>query len=359
MSLSYAITKPSSSSCSGSPSATRATGNCRSASSLIQRFVTRAVGAAAAGTRLLVFQIRLNIVEGNYDAAVGRLQVGYALARHTAVEPTIVSGLVGVSIASMMDDVRLDLLQRRDVPSLLWAETFLPRPLIDPRPGLEAEMYGVEMSFPALRDVERTPEEWNAEFLELMRELPELLAMTSNTGEAAQHWEKVLAAAAVLGQTVARRDELRTFVARCGKPAEKVERMTDPQLLLEFTRLKFEQLRDDMFRWTTLPYPESRAHLEAAEARLKEAKADGEARFAARRDDSARRRPGAVLLCPCPAASRRLDVLRILEALRIHLSRHDGALPKSLAEITDLRDPRSTPSPANRSFMPSPTASHG
>lgn len=281
--------------------------------------------------RLLALNIRLNIVEGNYEAAIGRLQTGYAMARHAAQEPTLVSGLVGVSIAAVMDKARLDMVEGYGAPSLYWAETFLPQPLIDLRPGLEAEMYGLQMSFPALNGTPRTAEGWNTEFLNLLNELPPLLAMANDTAAVDEAWKKPLAAVVFLARTAARRDELRTFLVTCGQSKEDTEEMTDPQLLLEFTRLKFEVLRDDMIRLLPLPYPQAKPYLVAAENRLKES--------IVKRDEII---PAASLLLPAllqirhshARADRRRDVLQLIEALRLHVAKHDGALPKSLADVT-------------------------
>ena len=109
--------------------------------------------------------------------------------------------------------------------------------------------------------------------------------------------------------------------------------MNDAQLFVEFSRLKYEDLRDDMFRWMLLPYPEARRGIEAAEQRLAKAKAGG--------GDDQEIIPFAALLLPAVAqvsksyarGERRLDVLRIVEGLRLHAAKNDGRLPKSLADV--------------------------
>lgn len=287
--------------------------------------------------RLVALNVRLNVVDGDDAAAIGWLQVGYAMGRHAGVEPTLVSGLVGLSITAMMDRARLDLVQSPDAPSLYWADAFLPQPLVDLRPGLEAEMYGVALTFPMLREADRSPEEWNAELAKLMRELPPLFAATSTEGNSDQQWKALLTTVVVLGKTAARRDELRAFLVRCGRKAAEVEAMNDAQLLLEFTRLRYEQLRDDLFRRMTLPYAEARTELQAAERQLSEAK----------RNETEIIPLGAMIL---PAVSqvrhtyaradRRRDVLRIVEALRLYAGKHDATLPKSLADVTDVPLPK-------------------
>jgi hypothetical protein len=287
--------------------------------------------------RLVAINVRLNVIEGRYDEAVELLQTGYAMARHASSEPTLVSGLVGIAIANIMDQARLDLVQSRDAPSFYWAEVFLPRPFIHSRPGIEAEMYAMALSFPALRDEKRTPEEWAAAAQQLLTELPPLMAMSSEQGQNQKHWTDQLSTVLTMGKVAVRRDELRAFIAASGRKQPEVEKMSDPQLLLEFTRLKYEQMRDDMFRWLALPYAEVRPQLEAAERQLVDAK-----------KNSTEILPLATNILPAVAsvahtyarAERRRDVLRIVEALRLYLTKHDGTLPKSLDQITEVPVPK-------------------
>ena len=69
--------------------------------------------------------------KASYDDAVRTLQCGYAEARHVAQSPTLVSGLVGVTIAGMMSYQVQQFIQQPDAPNLYWALSTLPRPLVD------------------------------------------------------------------------------------------------------------------------------------------------------------------------------------------------------------------------------------
>lgn len=66
--------------------------------------------------RLLSAKAHLEIVEGKYDEAVRTLQCGYSEARHVAQGPTLVSGLVGVTIAAIMSNQVQQLIQQPDAP---------------------------------------------------------------------------------------------------------------------------------------------------------------------------------------------------------------------------------------------------
>lgn len=283
--------------------------------------------------RYVALRARLELAEKRYAEAVDTLAVGYMMARHVSQGPTLINGLVGVAVAAMMDRVMLDVAQAPDAPSLYWALTFQPRPLVDPRPGLEMEMTALPLSFPALRPAERSEEEWKVAAVRLAGEFARMSGMVSGEVRSAEWWANAATQAAWVVQVAARRDSLKAFLVRCGVDPKAVANMNDAQLFVEFSRLKYEDLRDDMFRWMLLPYPEARRGIEAAEQRLAQAKAGG--------GDDQEIIPFAALLLPAVAqvsksyarGERRLDVLRIVEGLRLHAAKNDGRLPKSLADV--------------------------
>lgn len=283
--------------------------------------------------RYVALRARLALAEKKFAEAVDTLGVGYAMARHVSQGPTLINGLVGVAVAAQMDHVLLDFAQTPGAPSLYWALTFQPRPLVDPRPGLEMEMTALPLSFPALQPAERSEEEWKVTSQRLAKEFTQMSAMLSNEGQPAEWWSKVVSQVTLMTQVAARREGMKAFLVRCGLDQKETAGMSDAQLFIEFSRLKYEDLRDDMFRWTMLPYPEARRGIEAAEQRLAKAKAGG--------GDDQEIIPFAALLLPAVAqvsksyarGERRLDVLRIVEGLRLHAAKNDGRLPKSLADV--------------------------
>ena len=105
--------------------------------------------------RLLSAKAHLEIAQGKYDQAVRTLQTGYAEARQVAQSPTLVSGLVGVTIASIMSYQVQQFIQQPDAPNLYWALSTLPRPLVDFRLAGEAESKILYLQFPELRDLEQ------------------------------------------------------------------------------------------------------------------------------------------------------------------------------------------------------------
>ncbi|HEV3417113.1 MAG TPA: hypothetical protein VG056_09880, partial [Pirellulales bacterium] len=64
--------------------------------------------------RILAARARLQIADGKYDDAIHTLQTGYALGRHVAQGPTLINGLVGVTIAGLMSNQVETLIQQPD-----------------------------------------------------------------------------------------------------------------------------------------------------------------------------------------------------------------------------------------------------
>jgi hypothetical protein len=98
----------------------------------------------------------------------------------------------------------------------------------------------------------------------------------------------------------------------------------------------YDELRDETFKWLSLPYPEARAGMAQAESKLKESVADGREII-----------PIAGMLLPavrsCKDAETRMNrdlaALEVLEAIRLYAADHDGKLPDNLKDITEVPVP--------------------
>jgi hypothetical protein len=284
--------------------------------------------------RLVALRARTFAAEGRYVEAIEMLTVGYKLAQHEGQTPLLIAGLVGISISKMMDDVALDLAGRAGAPNLYWALTARPRPLVDLRGAMEAESSMLDLSLPILRDaVEKEPNSRNWEsgiedvmaMLNLARDVGE----NRETGplEAMKQFGRK---AALAGFVAVKGAELRAYLIERGVAKERVERMGNTQLLLAHSKVRYDEHRDRMFRWTSIPYPQARAGLEEADRQLQKSKSA---------DDSVL--PWAELLLPAVQSvgwthakqERMGDVLRLVEALRLYAAEHDGKLPQSLADV--------------------------
>ena len=284
--------------------------------------------------RILAPRARLQIAYGRYDEAVRTLRTGYALGRHVAQAPTLVNGLVGATIAGSMSKQVETFLQQPDAPNLYWALASLPQPVVDFRPGFEREMVGFVgfyVLFPDLRDLDKksyTAEHWR----QLLQQTVDKMTMLTQCVDAPQQqpaYNLAMAASMLEGYPRAKR----FLIARGRSPAE-VEAMPVPQVILLYTVQNYDEIRDDMFKWLALPYPEARRGLEQVDRKLR----DG---------SGCEIIPLARLLLPalqalkqCEARTdRNLVALEVLEALRIYAADHDGRLPDSLKDITEVPIP--------------------
>jgi hypothetical protein len=287
----------------------------------------------------VALEARVLLARRKFAESAATLAVGYAMARHIAESPTLINALVGHAIAARMDKVALDWSQTPDAPSLFWATTYLPKPLIDMRPALEGEMYSLMLSFPALRLEAQSDAQWKADADRLVGEFKNTAGLLTAGGEDTPPLAHLFDHAVVSAQIAVRRGAIQDFLVRCGREPAAVKAMNDSRLLLEYSALKYEDLRDDMFRWATLPYPEARAGIEAAEQRLKASKDGGSADHEII--------PFAAMLLPATAqvskisarSQRRADVLRVVEALRLYVAGHEGRMPESLTAIEGLPVP--------------------
>ena len=278
--------------------------------------------------RLTALRARLAIAEGDFDEATGSLQIGFALARHVADHSTLVGGLVGISVASMMSDQVEALVQLADAPNLYWTLTALPSPLVDLREAIEMESVAVYLMFPQFADVKTrkyTPAQWEALFDEeqIITKFESLLGfesaeMSARKKQLKENFERAL--------PVAKRD----LVAREYSP-EELDRMPESQVVVLHTSLRFDELRDGMFKWFYLPYWQAEEGVRAAQKEVEESgnrEAIGLAGLLL----------PAVANCQAVATrlERRIAALRCVEALRLYAARHDGKLPQSLDEVTEV-----------------------
>ena len=274
--------------------------------------------------RLLGLRARIEIANGRFDEAVYALQSGYALGRHVAEGPTLIHSLVGIAICGIMSDNVLQMSQQPDAPNLYWALTMLPRPLIDGRRGIEAEMNAVALTFPELRDLEattRTPEQWR----DALRAFWEKFAEFEG-GWSERDRPELLTAMVLKGYPTAKQG----LIER-GRSPDEVEAMPVPQVILLYTAHTYEELRDDILRWFYVPYWQGHEGMERAVKRLKPTGAQQREVLPVARTllPAVRSFQSAVVRC-----DRDIAVLRTIEALRRYAAVHDGRLPENLDDAS-------------------------
>jgi hypothetical protein len=282
--------------------------------------------------RILAVKARREIAEGRFDEAVKTFQTSYALGRHIAEGETLVNGLIGIAICGTTSTQVLEFVQQPDAPNLYSALTMLPTPLVGMNKALEVEEYGVELSFPELRDLEnnrRTPDEWRDLFHHVAVKLFEWSgdAETKVPTPSTEQLDELCRQSLPI---------IKRELMLHGTPPEMVDAMSLHQAALLHTISLYHELIGDGMKWYSLPFPQAMAEIRAARARAERAKQDrGEII------------PIGAQLFPALEATRRavarndrqIAALRVIEALRIYGASHDGKLPERLADITEAPIP--------------------
>jgi hypothetical protein len=279
--------------------------------------------------RILAAHSRLQLAHGNFDRAIKGLRNSFGVGRHVARNETLVGGLVGIAICGNAVPQIETLSQVPNAPNLYWALSNLPVPLVDLRAAVDAEMHGVELSFPEVRDLEAvhlTPQQWRERLLSLLTKV-HAIADEKDWQPTAEYLDKAIPR--ILPQAK------QSLIERDAAP-KAIEKMADEQIILMDVVKRNMETRQEAAKWFPLPYPIASKGLLAVHERTKQQWKEG-------RDIAPLPQLSAGPLYVCRRAQVRLDrqiaALRVLEALRIYAAAYDGRLPDQLADVTEVPIP--------------------
>ncbi len=281
-------------------------------------------------SRILAVRARIQIADHQYADAITTLQTGYALGRNVAKGDTIVSGLVGIAICEAMNQQVIAYIQQPGAPNLYWALTDLPAPMIEMHRALEIERGAFEMTFPKTaqaRTAKKTADEWKADFMQVFRDKmlyadepgtrPELLSPE----EIERRCDDRLPAA-------------RKYLIESGLPETEVAEMPKFQIAMLYSLALMHETLDDAIRYCRVPYPEAIAAMTAVAKRV-----ENDDREIVPISQSVM--PALLVTNQTPTRlERKIDVLRVFEALRLYAAGHDGKLPETLANVTEAPIPK-------------------
>jgi hypothetical protein len=269
----------------------------------------------------LVVRGRGQIVDKDFDGAIGTIKTLIALSRHLGEHPTIISGLVGVAIAQMGCNLLQELIQQPDAPNLYWALTDLPNPLVDTRRGVSADRM---MSAGTLSDVLDPKRPWAPEEVPTaVKKLTELGVMLAeipmSARKPAEAWmqerlkdEEWLAAA-------------RKHLIEREYPAAAVAKYPPEQVLFFKLYAKARVRRDEALKWMNVPFWQA----EEGFVEITKPPAEMEDKIAQ------------VLVMAVPKVriahvrlEQRLALLRVVEAIRLDGAKNGVKLPASLTELS-------------------------
>jgi hypothetical protein len=276
---------------------------------------------------LLALRGRLELADRQYHRVAYSLQSGFALSRHVAEAPLLISALVGVATANVQAAQVEQWLQISGSPNLYWALTNLPRPFIDLRKPLQGEQLILQAALPAgLQEIDRA-----AMSGQQQQALVDALVRLMHLG---QPREQPGDRAGLLVLVLKGYPEAKQALLAQGRKPAELEAMPMVQVYTIHALQQFRQLRDDALKWFSLPYPEGQAGLDRIDKQLREA----------------HRRlqggpfleliPGYQRLYVAPAQpDRKIAALRCIEAIRLYAAGHDGELPAQLSDIREVPIP--------------------
>jgi hypothetical protein len=274
---------------------------------------------------------KVAIAESRIDDALSILGQQYALARHLGLDETIVSNLLGLACAAIAWDDALHLVQHPEAPNLYWAFASLPRPLIDMRYSAPFERQLLYLQLKVLREVDETPRPpgyWQ-DFLD--RLIPQLGLMAEDFGKPWANKDPGTFRTILVGFVAAAYPGAKRYlIEELGIAREQVEAYPTAQVVFLAMVRFYDEMRDDYFKWTYLPFHQARLMSDKLESDTgNRAKRIGWSALPAH------------LLLPAISSLRdtmarleqQLALLQAVEAIRMYGAAHEGKLPPSLDEL--------------------------
>jgi hypothetical protein len=275
-------------------------------------------------TYAMQLQIRLEMADGHTERAMALLRQGLYMARNIARGPSVIHGLVGVSITAVMLGEVEDLIQKPTAPNLYWALTALPDPLVNLQASLAYEREVFFVTVPQLRDLEKeilTPGEADKIIDKVMSEMQKL-GMTNDVP---------LQGLLPMAWVMMHYTDAKTFLKRHGVAQKRIEAMPAAQAVLLYQKQQYLHLVDDQFKWFAVPYSQAHSHLkQAADATDSHLRSQGiKSNFFAMLTPALSR-----IAFLQARLERQVALLRVVEAIRLFAANHSGKIPGALSEIT-------------------------
>ena len=275
-------------------------------------------GAREIVARGLSVWIRYHIAHGKLDEAREGILVGLATSRHYGRTPFVITQLACTAWDSMMLSRLEELVSAPGCPNMYWALTALPRPLIDLRPSIELEQRFLQMSVPGLDNLDalQTEDQWTQRVQAVIRHL---LWPAKDEGKQ------------ILKRLVKRaRAELPGWIEG---GADRVKAMSDSEAALRWLLHAHNEQSHETAALMSLEPQAAIPRLTALQKRL--------ADFRSQLGGPATQVLGMPLktYVTTRGIQRRIDALRVVEAIRHYAATHDSQLPESLTRIVDTPIP--------------------
>jgi hypothetical protein len=278
---------------------------------------------------LLAVKAKYEVGRGDYEGAIATARDTFTLASRLQKDgELVIQAVVGVAIVGMMhDEVFLEWIQSPGSPNLYWALSEVPD-YFDSRQVISGDLRSVEYTLPGLKDIGGR-----------VFTVEEAGQLAANAFAVNERWPPK-----PLDQSDAKRraqlaawaletyDESYRELADAGYSRALVDQMPVLQVALLGRWKRYEQHRDDLYKWTTVVYGSGR---ELALRKQREIQ----------RQADVSTTPFGIFF-PALEAMFRTQLrqhrfvcgLRAIEALRLHAAAH-GGFPDTLTDIRDVPVP--------------------
>jgi hypothetical protein len=280
--------------------------------------------------RLLSVRAHRQIQKGKTDEAIKTIRLGYEMSDKIGREGTLVSALVALAVAGMMDDCVVELANRPESPNLFWALSVLPRRQNLLRHSLDVEsqwaVRWVSNLASVRTDDQLSADQWRAVFANLQR----LIDLGSTNG----HTQRPDVVKDASKETL---EKARKEYAAAHHVTTKQVTEVDPICVLgEYYLRQYEVAYDEWSKCRGLAYPALMERAKAFDSWSKKLKEEQ------RSNPLAHTLPVMTdVVRKFARADRQLAALTTVEALRAYASTNGGKLPEQLDDIVE------TPVPAN------------
>ena len=269
--------------------------------------------------------IRYHIAHGHIDEAREGILVGLANSRHYGRSPFVITQLVCVAIDSMILDRLEELLSQPECPNMYWALTVLPRPLIDISPSVEMQERFLEMTVEGLNNLDRleTEDQWS----QLVRRVLRMFLVRQANGQFPE------LADVELRQILQRLAERARAEAKFEDFADRVAAMSNAEAGLRwFLDHQREQLQE-LTALTSFDPKVAIPRLEALHQRSESFRSEFGISGLLGNDFPLQGYLGVNKI------QRRIDALRVVEAIRNYAATHAGELPATPDNIVETPIP--------------------
>jgi hypothetical protein len=274
---------------------------------------------------VLTAAARLQIADGKFDEALRNLQTGYAMARHINQGGTPMHAYFGAALIAMVEKTTEDWIRQPAAPNLYWNLTALPRPMIDFQPAMELEKEAVRVSFPDMYDPEAkrpSAEQWQKRLKLLCHSM-----QNNYFGFTREDYSNYSFEPCVVGLTSY--PSAKRFLVEHGFNTVEVDAMPVAQVILLAVVRNDDAWRDEIFKWMPLTPQDVEEHVFKKSL-------PGEILPLARSQVLTVLDAKIIEL----RMDRDLQMLRVVEALRIYAASHNGRLPDRLEDITEVPVPQ-------------------